>query len=618
MLKKFFTKIVKGINDFSNSEKEVLQEFIDENIIIIGSNDLYEINSKYKVAIVKINKNNATLKDLANEHKDVKIDFENLSGAYDKDLVLAKRVFNPRSKTKAKVIRVLEGNKKEILIYKRDNAFFTLKENIELQVKKEIEANENDILLIDDKNFEVIKKLGNISDAKIDEQISLYLYNEEFRLNKPLEVEAKMDDTKQRVDLTHLAFTTIDPASAKDHDDAIYYDEENEILYVGIADVSYFVKEGSELDKLAFLKSTSAYLPGKVLPMLPNELSEDMCSLKEGVERYSYVFKIYLDIENKAVLKSEVFEAIIKSRRKFSYGRIDRVLEKKFDTYTEEEKEIFDTLISLYEVTKSFRYERLKKGYDFRSVEYRLKLNRQYELEGIDVETSSPSHQLVEECMLLANIEASKKVNSVGIFRIHEEPPFKAISKLVDDVNALGIKAKLQNDVHDTITHIQEKAKHSVIKDEIDELIIHAQTQAKYSSKNLGHFGLGFSSYSHFTSPIRRYSDLVLHRMLKTKETPKNIDEICEHISIQERKIDQMVWDFEDRKYARWAAKNLGLEIKVKITDDEKGVCVSYGIMPGMKIYLDNYKGQVLFSKQKVVIKSSDILTKKIVGSLKY
>ncbi|RXK10089.1 ribonuclease R [Halarcobacter bivalviorum] len=618
MLKKIFTKIVKGINDFSNSEKEVLQEFIDENIIIIGSNDLYEINSKYKVAIVKINKNNATLKDLANEHKDVKIDFENLSGAYDKDLVLAKRVFNPRSKTKAKVIRVLEGNKKEILIYKRDNAFFTLKENIELQVKKEIEANENDILLIDDKNFEVIKKLGNISDAKIDEQISLYLYNEEFRLNKPLEVEAKMDDTKQRVDLTHLAFTTIDPASAKDHDDAIYYDEENEILYVGIADVSYFVKEGSELDKLAFLKSTSAYLPGKVLPMLPNELSEDMCSLKEGVERYSYVFKIYLDIENKAVLKSEVFEAIIKSRRKFSYGRIDRVLEKKFDTYTEEEKEIFDTLISLYEVTKSFRYERLKKGYDFRSVEYRLKLNRQYELEGIDVETSSPSHQLVEECMLLANIEASKKVNSVGIFRIHEEPPFKAISKLVDDVNALGIKAKLQNDVHDTITHIQEKAKHSVIKDEIDELIIHAQTQAKYSSKNLGHFGLGFSSYSHFTSPIRRYSDLVLHRMLKTKETPKNIDEICEHISIQERKIDQMVWDFEDRKYARWAAKNLGLEIKVKITDDEKGVCVSYGIMPGMKIYLDNYKGQVLFSKQKVVIKSSDILTKKIVGSLKY
>lgn len=618
MLKKIFTKIEKGINDFSNEELARLEPFLNEKIIIRKDNNIFEINSKYKIATVKINKNTATLKDLSNEYKDIRIDFENLEGAYDNDLVLAKRVFNPRSRTKAKIIRILEGTRKEILVYKRDNKFYTIKENIELQIKKELKANENDVLLIDDKKFEIIKNLGNISDAKIDEQISLHLYNEEFRLQKPLNVEAKMDDTNKRVDLTHLAFTTIDPASAKDHDDAIYYDEEGEILYIAIADVSYFVKEGSELDKLAFLKSTSAYLPGKVLPMLPNELSEDMCSLKEGVERYSYVFKIYLDIENKAILKSEVFEAIIKSRRKFSYGRIDRILDGKFDTFTQEEKAIFDTLVSLYEVTKSFRHERLKKGYDFRSVEYRLKLNRQSELEGIDIETSSPSHQLVEECMLLANIEASKKVNSVGIFRIHEEPAFKAISKLVDDVNALGIKAKLQNDVHDTITHIQKKAKHSVIKDEIDELIIHAQTQAKYSSKNLGHFGLGFSSYSHFTSPIRRYSDLVLHRMLKTKQTPKNIDEICDHISIQERKIDQMVWDFEDRKYARWAAKNLGAEIKVKITDDEKGVCVAYGVVPGMKVYLDNYKGQVLFSKQKIVIKSSDIITKKIVGSLKY
>jgi len=617
LLKKIFTKIVKGIKDFSNNEKKALESFIEEGIVI-EKNDNFELNSKYKIAIVKINKSSATLKDLDNEHKDVRIDFENLEGAYDNDLVLAKRVFNPRSKTKAKVIRVLEGKKKQILIYKKNNIFFTLKENIQLQVNKHIDANDNDILLIDDKSFEVIKNLGSIEDAKIDEQISLHLYHEELRLQKPLSVEASMNDTNKRVDLTHLAFTTIDPASAKDHDDAIYYDHDEKILYVAIADVSYFVKEGSALDKLAFEKSTSAYLPGKVLPMLPNELSEEMCSLKQGVDRYSYVFKIYLDIENKTVKKSEVFEAIIKSRRKFSYGRIDRVLDKKFDTFTVEEKEIFDTLISLYEVTKAFRKERLKKGYDFRSVEYRLKLNRKSELEAIDVETSSASHQLVEECMLLANIEASKKVNTVGIFRVHEEPPFKAISKLVDDVNALGITVKLQTDVHDTVTHIQQKAKHSVLKDEIDELIIHAQTQAKYSSSNYGHFGLGFTSYSHFTSPIRRYSDLVLHRMLKTKQTPKNIDEICDHISIQERKIDQMVWDFEDRKYARWALKNLGAEIKVKITDDERGVCVAYGTMPGMKIYLDNYKGQVLFSKQKIVIKSSDIVTKKIVGALKY
>jgi ribonuclease R len=201
------------------------------------------------------------------------------------------------------------------------------------------------------------------------------------------------------------------------------------------------------------------------------------------------------------------------------------VIEGHLDQYSKTEKTIFDYLIPLYEITKKFRKRRLLKGYDFRTTENRLKL-RNDNLESIEVETSTASHQLVEECMLLANIEASKKVNTVGIYRIHEEPPFKAISKLVDDVNILGVNVKLQSDVHDTITHIQEKAKISMMSAEIDELIIQAQTQAKYSSKNLGHFGLGFSSYSHFTSPIRRYSDLVLHRILKTKQTPKNIDEI--------------------------------------------------------------------------------------------
>ncbi|OQR40505.1 hypothetical protein AS859_11415 [Aliarcobacter cryaerophilus] len=127
------------------------------------------------------------------------------------------------------------------------------------------------------------------------------------------------------------------------------------------------------------------------------------------------------------------------------------------------------------------------------------------------------THTCVEKDSTSANIDY-KKVNNVGVYRIHEEPPFKAISKLVDDVNILGVNVKLQSDVHETITHIQNKARQSMLGAEIDELIIQAQTQAKYSSKNLGHFGLGFSSYSHFTSPIRRYSDLVLHRILKIKE----------------------------------------------------------------------------------------------------
>lgn len=615
MLRELFIKIQTNCKDYSNDELNEIEKFLKDGIIIKNQNGDFELNSKYKVAIVNIGKNLVVLEDLVSELKNIKIEFDDLSGAYNGDLVLAKRVFNPRSKTKAKIVKILESKKAELLVYVKDKAFYTLKENIRLDNKNALKYKDGDVLIIDNKSFELIKNVGNLSDAKIDEFISLYLYEELYRLEKHLDVKALMDDKKERVDLRELPFCTIDPNSAKDHDDAIYFDKKENILYVAIADVSYFVKEGSELDILAFKKSTSIYLPTKVLPMLPPILSEEMCSLKEGVDRYSYVFKMYLDLENFNVKKAELFEAIINSHKNFSYGRIDRVIEGHLDQYSKIEKEIFDYLIPLYKITKKFRKKRLEKGYDFRTTENRLKLKNS-ELESIEVETSTASHQLVEECMLIANIEASKKVNNVGIYRIHEEPPFKAISKLVDDVNILGVNVKLQSDVHETITHIQEKAKTSMMSAEIDELIIQAQTQAKYSSKNLGHFGLGFSSYSHFTSPIRRYSDLVLHRILKTKQTPKNIDDICEHISLNERKVDQLVWDFEDRKYARWAASHLGEELKVKVVDTEKAKAVCYEKIIGMKVNLENYKGQRLFSKMRVKIISADVATKIIVATI--
>ncbi|PUE67291.1 RNB domain-containing ribonuclease [Arcobacter lacus] len=616
MLKELFIKIQTNFKDYTKEELIEIEKFIKEEIVLRNANNEFELNSKYKIATLKIEKNFAILEDLVTPLKNIKIELDELNGAFDGDLVIAKRVFNPKSKIKAKIIKIISSKKAEILVYVKDRAFYTVKENIRIENKKALTFNENDVLVVDNKSFEVIKNVGNISDSKVDEFISLYLYKELYRLEKlDFEIDAKMDDKNQRVDLRELPFCTIDPNSAKDHDDAIYFDKDENILYVAIADVSYFVKEGSDLDKLAFKKSTSIYLPSRVLPMLPPILSEEMCSLKEGLDRYSFVFKLHLDLEKLSVKKAELFEAVINSHKNFSYGRIDRVIEGHLDLYSKLDKEIFDYLIPLYEITKKFRKKRLEKGYDFRTTENRLKL-RNSELESIEVETSTASHQLIEECMLLANIEASKKVSNIAIFRVHEEPSFKAISKLVDDVNILGVNVKLQKDVHETITHIQKSAKTSMLSAEVDELIIQSQTQAKYSSKNLGHFGLGFSSYSHFTSPIRRYSDLVLHRILKTKQTPKNIDEICEHISLNERKVDQLVWDFEDRKYARWAYKHIGEELKVKVVDIEKAKAVCYEKIIGMKVILENYKGQKLFSKMRVKIKSADIVTKVIVANI--
>ena len=617
MLKNIFTKIENKIFNFSQDEKNIIENYIKDEIIVKNGED-FEINSKYKIGVLKIEKNFAILEDLVNPLKNIKLELDSLNGAFNNDLILAKRVFNPRSKIKAKVIKVLEGKKAEILVYVEDGSFFTLKENIELPSKNTKTYENGDVLIIDNKEFKEIKFIGNLNDAKIDEFISLYIYEELYRDEEKIEIDEFVEDEskkEERVDLRDLPFCTIDPNSAKDHDDAIFFDKENSTLFVAIADVSHFVKEGSKLDILAFKKSSTIYLPSRTLPMLPPLLSENLCSLKENEDRYAYVFKLKLDIKNLKVQQSELFCATIKNHRNFSYGRIDRVLENKLDQYNENEKRIFDYLLPLYEITKKFREDRLKKGYDFRTSENRLKLKNSL-LENIEVEKSTSSHQLVEECMLLANIEASKKVGALGIFRIHEEPNFKAISKLIDDVNILGVKAKLKDNVHETISHIQEESNKLFLRDEIDELVIQSLTQAKYSSKNLGHFGLGFKSYSHFTSPIRRYSDLVLHRILKTKKLPKNIDDICTHISEQERKIDKLVWDSEDRKYARWAKKNIDGEIKVKIVDIERAKGVCYENMIGLKVTIENYKGQKLFSKHKVKIVSSNLATKLIVAKI--
>ena len=315
MLKELFIKIQTNCKNYSKDELIEIEKFLKDEIIVNGEDNTFELNSKYKIALVKVGKNLVILEDLITEHKNIKIEFDDLNGAYDGDLVLAKRVFNPRSRTKAKIERILESKKNEVLVYIKDKVFYTVKENIKLENKKALKYNQGDVLLVDNKSLELIKNLGNIEDPKIDELISLHLYNEIYRLEKHLEVNALMDDKKQRVDLRDLYFCTIDPNSAKDHDDAIYFDIKENILYVAIADVSYFVKEGSELDLLAFKKSTSVYLPTKVLPMLPPILSEEMCSLKEGVDRYSYVFKLHLDLENLSVKKAELFEAIINSHK---------------------------------------------------------------------------------------------------------------------------------------------------------------------------------------------------------------------------------------------------------------------------------------------------------------
>lgn len=571
------------------------------------------INSKYSIGTIENKNHYALFKSILNHDIELRIDKKDLRGAYSGDIVLIKKVFNPRAKFKAKVDRIIKKFDNTILALVKDAQLISLKDQVTLAKSK---LDEDTVVLYNSKNGSVEKIIGNYSNDIIDEFISMNIFNEDYRVEEFKEFDIEDIDTSNRKDLTNIPFCTIDPDNAKDFDDAIYFDEKEFTIYVAIADVSAYVKEGSYLDIEAKKRAFTIYLPHKVYPMLPFELSNELCSLKPEVDRLAYVFKIKLNKDNFEVENSELFEAVINSKKRFTYGRIDRVLDKKFDQYDDMQKNIFDSLLNLYELTKKLKKKRLEKGFDFRSDEFRLRLDKDQKLLDTQIETGSPSHSLIEECMLLANVEASKRLNGFGIFRVHDEPTPNAIQKLLDEVYYLGIKAKNKSDIHKTITDLQRKAKNTPFEKQIDEMIIHAQIQARYSERKAAHFGLGFESYSHFTSPIRRYADLVLHRILKTGKPPQDIEDVCQDISTTERRINELVWDFEDRKYTRWAAKNIGKELECEIVDIERYIAESTKEIIGLRVNLLNYKGEKLYSKVKVKIESVDLLEKKVLAKI--
>jgi ribonuclease R len=580
---------------------ELFQNY-DQNLISIIDNQ-FIINKKYKIGLITVHNRKFYL-SCQTEAKEFLIEKDSLQGADEGDFVLTKVIFNPRGKLKVKIARIIEKNNEATLIIFKDGHFSSFKNGNNLHMLNNISAKEDDIFLHQDEKFVFF---GNINDPLVDEKISLFLHGEDFRLNRySLENPDKTISLKNRLNLTHLDFCTIDPVGAKDHDDAIYFDHQKHILYVAIADVSHYVKEGTSLDNEAKKRSFSVYFPKKVLPMLPFELSSDLCSLKPNELRYAFVCKIELNSETFSVKKSEFIEAVIESKNNFSYEMIDEMIQHNI---------LKDDLKALINITQTLREKRLKNGYNFRNEEFKLILNEEEKLFDVKSEHSTISHQLVEECMLLANQESAKKIGNIGIFRVHEEPDMKKIDKLIDDLLGIGLHVKKKKDIHSTILGIQKEASRFYLEKEVDKLIIKAQQQAKYSNQKGNHFGLGFSNYSHFTSPIRRYPDLILHRILKTKEIPQDIDELCEKINNQEREIARMVWDLEGRKYARWAKENLNQNFEAVIVEiGDKIQCELLKPLCGLSFQLQNYKGEKLYSKITVSLVSADLVSKNIEG----
>ena len=575
-MRAFLTRIAKGAYR-SDIEKEfipLLEELIREHIVK-ESDKTVKLDAKYRAGTIDVlPSGTAFVEMIGAKGRDLLVEPNNLHGAKNGDYVIVRRLFGKAGRPSAKVVKIVQPAFVYSVGYIKQSESglkpFHIKTDLPMELKSSIEELEADtVFQVDNRTSKITKILGTLKDPKVDEKISLAIFNKQELFSEEAEREAKSRGDEvdaslypERTDLRHLPFCTIDPVDAKDFDDAIFWDDKRGILYVAIADVSSYVTEDSAIDKEARKRGFSIYFPHKSIPMLPRALSENICSLKPDVDRLAYVCRMELDKKSLEVKKHSFFEAVIQSKRRYNYDEIDGWFEKGLQECPQEQKQTLPFIFELKKVTDRLREKRLKKGYDFRSTEVRMELDEEQNLLSTRIEESTPSHKLIEECMLLANKAAAEHFD-YGIFRIHEPPTPERIEKLVDELGKIGIYTEENTqDFHSLVLSLQKEARKMDVEPYVDQLIIQTQKQASYSAENVGHFGLGFERYTHFTSPIRRYSDLMVHRLLKTLHSGddekreyllRNVEPLCIKISELEREATRVEWDFMARKYARWA-----------------------------------------------------------------
>lgn len=355
------------------------------------------------------------------------------------------------------------------------------------------------------------------------------------------------EEQRKRKDCRDILTFTIDPTDAKDFDDALsirnldngYYE-----IGVHIADVSHFVHPGSALDKTAYERATSVYLPDRVNPMLPEKISNELCSLRPHEDKYT--FSVIFQIDNRAQVKhSWIGRTIIHSNHRFTYEEVQEIIEKKEGLH-------YKPILLLNDLAQKFRRERFRNGaINFSSQEVRFVLDEKQKPIDVIIKESKEAHQLIEEFMLLANRTIAAYVDKIKInkesvpfpYRIHDTPddeklkPFAAFAKKFGYHFDMHDEKAVASSFNKLLKEVQGKPEQHVL----EQLGIRTMAKAVYTSENIGHYGLGFEHYCHFTSPIRRYPDILVHRVLqqcldKNLKPDKKMEEKCKHCSDRERK----------------------------------------------------------------------------------
>ena len=600
---------IKSVEDTTKLTEE-LRKLEDEVIIYRSNKNKYMMleDSHLKKGVMRVNKKGFGFVEVSGLEDDIYISSDNMNDAIHDDIVLVEITSKMNlDRLEGRVLRIIE---RKITRYiglikfdKKGIGHITLDDNkikLDIEIPKDKSKNAVDGHKVvvelgkkikDNKyNGEVVEIIGHINDPGVDILSIIYKYNIDIDFSedtkKQLEsipMEVRESDLKGRRDLRDMCIFTIDGDDTKDIDDAISIEKlpNGYKLGVHIADVSYYVKEGTPLDNDAMERGTSVYLVDRVIPMIPHELSNGICSLNPNVDRLAISCVMEFDNDGKQT-NYEIFPSVIKSRIQMTYKNVNRILEDNFipDGY----EEFADDLKLMSELATILRKAKVNRGYiDFGIDEPKILVDDKCVPYDVVLRDRGTGENLIEDFMIAANECVASHIyfmNLPFIYRIHEYPKEEKIRSFLGFVSNLGYT--ITGNVSDMKpTTIQRILKQLEDKDEypiLSSLLLRSMQKAVYSPDNLGHYGLASKCYTHFTSPIRRYPDTTVHRLLRTYLFDNKIDMntihkweeklvyIAEHSSEKERSSVDCEREVEDMKMAEYMEKHIGEEFEGMIS----------------------------------------------------
>jgi len=511
-----------------------------------------------------------------------------------------------RGKLQGKLVEIIERNNKQIVgrYYKESSLGFVVPDNkrlnqdVMIPVADSMNASNGQFVvtaIVEQPNKsrqpigKVIEVIGDhlAPGMEIDVAIRSYDLPYEWSDDVLQQVEKFSEQSihqqlKYRKDMRELNFVTIDGIDAKDFDDAVYCEprENGWRLWVAIADVSHYVETGTALGNEARNRGTSVYFPERVIPMLPETLSNGLCSLKPEVDRLCMVCEMFISNTGE-LISHKFYEAVMCSSARLTYDEVQKILYDKDQEIRENRQHLLADLENLQAVYNALRKQRKKRGaIDFDTKETFFEFDKDKKIKAILPRQRFEAHMIIEECMISANVAAAEFITKrklPTLFRVHEDPKFEKLRDMREFLESLGIGfSKADKPKPSAYMAVLKKISHRKDKHIIEMVLLRSMAQAVYSPESLGHFGLALPLYAHFTSPIRRYPDLIVHRTIRHLIANKNKDSfelsqndlvlLGDHCSMCERRADDATRDVDAWLKCEFMLDKLGQEFNGTIS----------------------------------------------------